>query len=178
MVDAPEGVVDWLREQDLRPDALFLTHQHFDHVWDAAAVASAFGCPIYAWVPYSQDLTLEKLFALTSGGGLSIPPFQVTEVLKDLPLVRLAGVDWRLLHVPGHSPDSLCLYDPVSGRLFGGDVLFAGGVGRTDFPGGDMNQLLRGIEEKLLTLPDDTQVFPGHGSPTSIGEERHTNPFL
>jgi len=178
LVDAPEGVVEWLQQEGLRPDALFLTHQHFDHVWDAALVAQTFGCPVYAWSSYSKDLTLEKLFALQSGGGLSIPAFSVSEALQDRETVQIAGIEWSLYHVPGHSPDSLCLHDPQAGWLFGGDVLFAGGVGRTDFPGGDMSGLIQGIEQKLLILPDDTKVFPGHGGPTSIGEERESNPFL
>ena len=177
MVDAPEGVVDWLREQDLRPDVLFLTHQHFDHVWDAAAVVSAFGCPVYAWSPYSKDLTLEKLFSLHSGGGLAIPEFVVTEVLADRPTVQLAGIEWTLHHVPGHSPDSLCLHDPVSGRIFGGDVLFAGGIGRTDFPMSDP-ELMQASLSRLLELPGHLLVCSGHGPVTTLEQELRTNPFL
>lgn len=178
LVDAPEGVVKWLTQKNLRPDALFLTHQHFDHVWDAAAAVQAFGCPVYAWSAYSKDLTLEKLFALQSGGGLSIPEFQVNHLLEGTDFVTILGQEWRVLHVPGHSLDSACIYDASRSLLVGGDVLFAGGIGRTDFPGGDTALLLQGIAEKLLTLPDETQVLPGHGEATTIGEERESNPFL
>lgn len=178
LVDAPEGVTDWLLSQGHRPDALFLTHQHFDHVMDAARVQAEFGCPIYAWSGYSRDLTLEALFELYSGGGLSVPAFVVTEALAGKDDISLVGREWRLYHVPGHSPDSLCLYDPEAYLLFGGDVLFAGSIGRTDFPGGSSSLLVSGIEEKLLVLPDDTEVFPGHGPPTTIGQERTDNPYL
>ncbi len=178
LVDAPEGVTDWLLAKGLKPDALFLTHQHFDHVMDASRVKQAFGCKVLSWSTHSRDLTLETLFALYSGGGLSVPPFEVDQVLAGQDKVSLLGIDWDLYHIPGHSPDSLCLHDSSSGLLFGGDVLFAGSIGRTDFPGGSSVQLVTGIEEKLLVLPDATEVFPGHGPPTTIGQEREGNPYL
>jgi glyoxylase-like metal-dependent hydrolase (beta-lactamase superfamily II) len=90
----------------------------------------------------------------------------------------VAGERWELFHVPGHSPDSLCFYLPGEKLLFGGDVLFLDGVGRTDFPGGSFEQLAVGIETKLWPLPEDTKVYPGHGPATSIGRERVRNPYV
>ena len=178
LVDAPEGTADWLESQGLIVSALLLTHQHFDHVQDAAEVKKRHNCKIYAWSSYSQTLTLEKLFGVVSGGSLHVPAYKVDEVLCGEKSLRICGLDGSLLHIPGHSPDSVCFYSGEKGLVFGGDVLFEGSVCRTDLPGGSFQQLLQGIKEKLLTLPDATRVFPGHGSPTTVGEERVSNPFL
>ena len=177
-VDAPEGFAAWLRVQDERPAALLLTHQHFDHVMDAAAIQADHGCPIYAFAAYSRELTLEALFGVPPDGPMSVPPFAVDQVLAGDGQLRIGGLDFALLHVPGHSPDSLCYHLPMHGLLFGGDVLFLDGIGRTDFPGGSQTELITGIEAKLLTLPDETRVLPGHGDETTIGRERMENPFL
>lgn len=177
-VDAPEGMSDWLTKQGIKLTALLLTHQHFDHVMDAAALGQAHDCPIYAFAPYSTDLTLEKLYAAFSGSGVSVPPFAVSELVADQAEFHALGIHWQVLHVPGHSPDSICFYSKADETLLGGDVLFRDGVGRTDFPGGSWEMLLSGIEKNLLPLPDATQVYPGHGPATTIGRERTQNPFL
>jgi glyoxylase-like metal-dependent hydrolase (beta-lactamase superfamily II) len=178
LVDAPEGVAAWLKKSGVKVDALLLTHQHFDHVLDAAAVRSEHGCTVHAWAPLSKDLTLEVLFGAVTGSSYSVPEFIVDEVLAGQSETRVAGERWELFHVPGHSPDSLCFYLPGEKLLFGGDVLFLDGVGRTDFPGGSFEQLAVGIETKLWPLPEDTKVYPGHGPATSIGRERVRNPYV
>lgn len=178
VVDAPEGMADWLRGQGARVDALLLTHQHFDHVMDAAAIREEHGCPVCAFAPFSRELTLEALFGMATGMAVMVPEFPVDEVLEGREMLEACGLSWRLLHVPGHSPDSVCFLEQAHGILLGGDVLFLDGVGRTDFPGGSTEMLITGIQEKLLPLPDETRVFPGHGDPTTIGREREENPFL
>lgn len=178
LVDAPEGVAGWLRRQNVRVDALFLTHQHFDHVIDAAAVKTEHGCRVHAWSAFSRDLTLEKLYGMVTGSSFEVAAFEVDHLLEGKDTLEAAGETWKLYHVPGHSPDSVCFHLERDQLLFGGDVLFLDGVGRTDFPGGSSQQLLSGIETKLLKLPDQTRVFPGHGDDTSIGRERLENPFL
>lgn len=178
LVDAPEGVAAWLKKQGARVDALLLTHQHFDHVLDAAAVAREHSCPIYAWSHYSQDLTLEKLFGAVTGSAYSVPAFTVTHALEGQVKTQVAGQDIQLFHVPGHSPDSVCFYFADLAMLLGGDVLFLDGVGRTDFPGGSFQLLGSGIETHLWPLPDQTVVYPGHGDETTIGREREENPFV
>ena len=178
LFDAPEGIAAWLIKNKITPAAIVLTHQHFDHVMDAAQVAAQYHCPIYAWEDYSQDLTLETLFAQHSGFSVDVPAFDVTHKLKKTDTLALLGVDWKLFHIPGHSPDSVCFYDSANHLLMAGDVLFAEGVGRTDFPGGSHQRLISGIKEKLLPLPDLTKVYPGHGPDTTIGHERQSNPFL
>ncbi len=176
--DAPEGMDAWLAAHAPRLDGLVLTHQHFDHVMDAAAIRARFSCPIYTHSPFSRDLTLEHLFGAATGTSLSVPAFSVDHILDGKTTLDLAGHTWTLLHIPGHSPDSLCFYRPDLHLLIGGDVLFMDGIGRTDFPGGSHQQLLTGIENKLLPLPDATNVHPGHGPATTIGREREENTFL
>jgi glyoxylase-like metal-dependent hydrolase (beta-lactamase superfamily II) len=102
----------------------------------------------------------------------------VDEIVSGKDTVDACGVTWRLHHVPGHSPDSVCYHWADKNLLFGGDVLFSCSIGRTDFPGGSHALLVQGIQEKLLTLPDETLVYPGHGPHTSIGVERVDNPYL
>lgn len=178
LVDAPEGVATWLRRLNVRVDALCLTHQHFDHVMDAAAVKQEHACRVFAWSAFSRDLTLEKLYGMVTGSSFEVPSFEVDELLEGKDTLEALGETWRLHHVPGHSPDSVCFHLEREHLLFGGDVLFLDGVGRTDFPGGSTQQLLSGIESKLFRLPDATRVFPGHGDDTTIGRERLENPFL
>lgn len=176
--DAPEGMTEWLENSGAKVDALVLTHQHFDHVLDAARIKAAHGCRIFSFSAFSRDLTLERLFGAVTGSSMAVEAFEVDEVLEGRDTVDIGGLIWQLLHIPGHSPDSLCFHQRDLQVVFGGDVLFLDGVGRTDFPGGSTQQLITGIESKLLVLPDDTRVFPGHGDPTTIGREREENPFL
>ncbi len=178
VIDAPEGMSAWLEARAVKVDALLLTHQHFDHVFAAGAIAARHGCPVFAFSPPSKALTLEELYRIVSGGSFSVPPFPVTDLVTDGTTLQLLGTSWTVLHVPGHSPDSVCFHAPEAGCLFAGDTLFRDGVGRTDFPGGSWAQLLRGIQEKLLSLPDSTAIHPGHGPSTTVGRERTSNPFL
>jgi glyoxylase-like metal-dependent hydrolase (beta-lactamase superfamily II) len=99
-------------------------------------------------------------------------------LLEDGETVAQAGVTLQVLHTPGHTPGGICLYAQQEGLVFAGDTLFAGSVGRTDFPGGDMDQLIEGIRTKLFTLPDATVVYPGHGMRTTIGREKRNNPYV
>ena len=99
-------------------------------------------------------------------------------LLEDGDVIEQAGIRFDVLHTPGHTPGGICLYAGQDGLVFAGDTLFADSVGRTDFPGGDMDQLIAGIRAKLLVLPDATAVYPGHGMRTTIGRERRANPFL
>ena len=178
LIDAPDGIAGWLKKQNLRVDVLFLTHQHFDHVLDAAQIKAEHGCQIYAFAPFSRDLTLERLYGAVTGSAFSVPEFEVDQVLEGQDTLEAIGETWRLYHVPGHSPDSVCFHLEAQHLLFGGDVLFLDGVGRTDFPGGSTEQLLSGIKSKLFTLPAATRVFPGHGDDTTIGREHMDNPFF
>jgi hydroxyacylglutathione hydrolase len=177
-VDAPEGVAKWLASRGVHVDALLLTHQHFDHVMDAAAVKEQHGCPIHAWAAFSRELTLERLFGAVSGLSISVPGFAVDVVLSGLDSAVISDQPWRLHHIPGHASDSIGFHLEKEQTLFGGDILFEGSIGRTDFPGGSFEQLASGIEAKLWPLPDETRVFTGHGPSTTIGREKRENPFI
>ncbi|MES2996370.1 MAG: MBL fold metallo-hydrolase [Verrucomicrobiota bacterium] len=174
LIDAPAGSAAWVAGLGVRLDALLLTHQHYDHVEDAAAVAAA-GVKIFAHAAYSKDLTLENA-ARAWGLPISVQPFVVAEVLGMSESLDVAGIHFSVAHIPGHSPDSIAFSIP--GLVFAGDTLFAGSIGRTDLAGGNTAQLLAGIARHLLSLPAETKVYPGHGEPTTIGIEMAANPFL
>lgn len=176
--DAPEGITDWLVQEGVRPEALLLTHQHHDHILDVGRIQADFGCPVYAHSEPSEELTLSKRLERMMGVPCPIDAYTVDRRFAGLDSIDLGGLVLDLLHVPGHSPDSVCFKLRGEPVLIGGDVLFAGSIGRTDFPNGDHALLLAGIRAKLWPLPDDTEVLPGHGPATSIGEEKRTNPFL
>ena len=176
-IDAPEGFLDFLKKKKIKPDSLLLTHGHWDHIWDAADLADCAGCPVY----YHSDtafLCLEPDSMLAFGLPHRLRPVRATQLLDESGPIPAAWSQAKLLLVPGHCPGSLCLYLPNPGQLFGGDVLFADGVGRWDLPGGDRDQLLSGIHKKILTLPENTVVYPGHGPATNVGREKSSNPFL
>lgn len=176
-VDAPEGMAAWVKAQGKPVSHLLLTHQHFDHCQDAAALQKA-GARVLAFAPFSRDLTLEVLMSFVGDSSFSVEAFTVDEVLEGRDEITVGGLTWKLAHVPGHSPDSVTFYCEREKLLLGGDVLFAGSIGRTDFPGGSLQTLLSGIQKHVMTLPDETRVLPGHGPETTVGEERGSNPYL
>lgn len=174
-VDAPAGMAGWLTRRGIVPAALLLTHQHYDHVEDAAAVA-AMGAKVHAWLPYSTALTLEEMMR-AYGMPVVVPPFPVDVLLEGRDALEIGGCRIALAHVPGHAIDSVTFHLAEAGELFSGDTLFAGSIGRADLPGGDPELLIDGIWEKLFALPESTRVYPGHGPATTIGRERAENPY-
>lgn len=179
-VDAPAGFAAWVQSKlptGARLAHLLLTHQHFDHIQDAAALQAATGCKVHACMAHDPSLTLAD-HAIQWG---IAPPaaFTVQDVLGEQDSeAAWGGLRWQAFHVPGHSPDSVVYYLPESALLFTGDVLFAGSIGRTDLPGGSMNRLLSGIRSKLLPLPPQVAVLPGHGPASDMQEESLNNPFI
>ncbi len=176
LIDAPEGVAEWIAEKGVRIDDVLLTHQHYDHVTDAAKMHES-GAKLRALEAYSTDLTLESV-ARGWGMPITVTPYQIDHRLVITDPLHLAGLEISLAHVPGHSPDSVTFYLAAHGIVFSGDTLFASSIGRTDLPGGSANQLLDGITKHLLTLPPETQVLPGHGPGTTIAAEARGNPYL
>jgi hydroxyacylglutathione hydrolase len=171
-VDAPEGFAEWLASQELPVVALLLTHAHFDHVVDASEIARTYGCPVYAWEKSTPESRLETYLWEAAGMKFSVADYPVDFTLAGKEAIDVAGIHFTLAHIPGHSPDSVVFIDKSHERVFTGDTLMEGTMGRTDFPGGSTALLLRGMRQHLLSLPDATQVFSGHGGPTTIGEER------
>lgn len=174
LIDAPLGVEQWLDTLGELPTDLLLTHQHYDHVEDVAKLAAK-GVKLHAYAPYSEELTLQQRLR-DAGIPVTVEPFTVDHLLEGKSELETGGLCFALEHVPGHAPDSIVfIHDNLA---FAGDTLFAGSVGRSDLPGGDMELLLNGIRSKLFTLPGETRVFPGHGPDTTIQIEQDSNPFL
>ncbi len=166
-----------LTKHHLKVEQIIVTHAHIDHVGGAARLKRVTGAPIYM---NQLDLPLLKLMDVQAGWlGVAAPEVAAPDVdASDLLGLRIADEPAQVLHTPGHTEGSICLHMPASELLLAGDTLFAGSIGRTDLPGGDLKKILRSLKERLLPLPDATRVIPGHGAPTTIGQERETNPFL
>jgi len=177
LFDAPTGSAQWVRDLGVKLDLLLITHGHVDHIDDAAKIKQIFGCQV-AYHPDSLPLITDPNFFKRFGFFFEADPVAPDFLIEETPELILCGLAFRVLLVPGHCPGSLCFYSSTHQFLIGGDVLFAGGIGRTDLPGGDYNLLIQGIREKILVLPEATKVLPGHGPITTVGEERQNNPFL
>ncbi|MBV8375693.1 MAG: MBL fold metallo-hydrolase [Verrucomicrobia bacterium] len=177
LIDAPTGSSEWIRGLGVRIDLLLLTHGHPDHFDDAAKIKQVCQCQV-GFHKEGIPLMTDPDFFKKRGFFLEAEPVVPDFLIEETPEMDFCGIPFRVLYVPGHCPGSLCFYSADHQVLFDGDVLFAGSVGRTDFPGGDHLLLIRGIREKILLLPDETAVLPGHGPQTTIGAERRNNPFL
>ena len=171
-----EKLAEKIKEQGLKPAAILLTHGHFDYATGAEELAKLLQVKIYA--EEKEKETLENPQLNLSGWQGSSLVFHADEYLKDEQEIDLAGFHIRVLLTPGHTVGGCCFYFPYQNVIFSGDTLFQTSVGRTDFPKGSMSQLINGIREKLLPLPDETAVYTGHGEMTTIGTERMYNPYL
>lgn len=188
VIDAPpdpQGIAALLAKRDLYPAALLVTHGHVDHVGGAGGFTTNTGVTAYIH-PDDDFLTLHPAQQLSWLLGMSVSaaeaaPFAPPDVFADLAdgqVLDLAGFSVEVLHTPGHTPGHCCFHLAKEGTLFSGDQLFAGSVGRTDLRGGDHATLMRSMAEKILVLPDETQVLPGHGPATTLARERLGNPFI
>jgi hydroxyacylglutathione hydrolase len=177
LFDAPEGACEWVRSLDADLKLLLLTHGHIDHVQDVARIKRQFGCPIGCHL-LTAPMISDREFFRNFGFALEIEPVEPDFLIEETPSRNFLAADFEILEIPGHCPGSLCFFSLKHKLLIGGDVLFAGGIGRGDLPGGDIDLLIDGIREKLFPLGDDVTVLPGHGPPTKIGTERRTNPFV
>jgi hydroxyacylglutathione hydrolase len=176
--DEIERIEEILKRHKLTPKFLIATHAHMDHIGGLARLQQVTGAAVMMheadW-PMFRDLGgLGPMF------GFQAPPVaEVSQFLKSGDRLRWGGLELEVMHTPGHSPGSLSLYMPGDERrIFSGDTLFEGSIGRTDLWGGSYREILQSIRQHLLAFPDETPVFPGHGPATTIGRERETNPFL
>ncbi len=169
----------YIEERNLQVKHIVITHYHFDHLMGAAFVCNTWDVPLSAHKDYiilagNFDISNQSLYF---GFQIKNPP-KPKILLEDKHFIQLGQYEFKVLHVPGHSPCSIALYEKTHGILITGDTLFEGGVGRTDLAGGDWQQLLSHIRGKLLVLPEETQIFPGHGGTSTIRQEKLYNTFL
>jgi glyoxylase-like metal-dependent hydrolase (beta-lactamase superfamily II) len=175
--DQVEDILHILREAKLQLKQIVITHAHIDHVGGAMKLKAATGAPI---LMNQSDYALLKMLDMQAAWVGMQPPgdVQIDEGISDGRVLQIGGIPGNVIHTPGHTEGSICLHFPQQKKLIAGDTLFAGSIGRTDLPGGSMEKILRSLHTRVLALPDDIQVTPGHGPQTTIGEERETNPFL
>jgi hydroxyacylglutathione hydrolase len=175
--DQIEGVLDILRQEKLSLKQIVITHAHIDHVGGAMKLKAATDAPI---LMNQNDYALLKMLDMQAVWIGMRPPgdVQVDEAIGQGRVLKIGEISSNVIHTPGHTEGSICVYFPAEKKLIAGDTLFAGSIGRTDLPGGSMDKIMRSLHTQVLALPDETEVVPGHGPVTTIGEERETNPFL
>ncbi len=175
--DDISSVVALLEKHKLAVKHIVITHAHIDHVGGAMKLRALTGAPILL---NENDFALLKMLDVQAAWlGMAAPEaVEIDQSLAQGDSLQTGSLVTTVLHTPGHTEGSICLYFPAEKKLIAGDTLFAGSIGRTDLPGGSMEKILRSLKGKLLELPDETLVVPGHGSLTTIGDEREMNPYL
>jgi hydroxyacylglutathione hydrolase len=175
--DDIEDVLAIIRRHNLQIKHIVVTHAHIDHVGGAMKLRTATGAPILL---NQNDYVLLKMLDVQAAWiGVPNPgEVEIDHSVGQADTVRAGSLTANVIHTPGHTEGSVCLYFPAEKKLIAGDTLFAGSIGRTDLPGGSFEKIIKSLHEKVLALPDDTIVVPGHGGLTTIGKERESNPFL
>ncbi len=175
--DEIEKITEILDRHALKVKAIVITHAHIDHIAGAHKLRALTGAPVY--LNENDRQLLDMLDVQAAWLGMKpTPRTEVDVTARDGTVLHLSEAEFQVIHTPGHTQGSLCLLIPSEGKLIAGDTLFRDSIGRTDLPGGNTRQLLSSIKTRLLDLPENTIVIPGHGPNTSIGREREQNPFL
>jgi len=190
--DDDAKIIEVIERHHLKVIAIAVTHTHIDHVIGLRRVHEVTGAPVYV---HGDDLDLYRMLDMQANwlGWKTPQTSPIDQLVREGDIIRWGGYEAQIIHTPGHTPGSICLFMPSdlpkdsqsagtashgTGQLFAGDTLFAGSIGRTDLWGGDFAGIIRSLKGKLLELPGDTVVYPGHGEQTTIARERATNPFL
>ena len=175
--DDIEDVLTLVRKHNLQVKQIVITHAHIDHVGGAMQLRAATGAPIL--LNQNDYALLKMLDAQAAWIGVAPPGrVEIDHSVAQADSIKTGSLSADVIHTPGHTEGSICLYFPAEKKLIAGDTLFAGSIGRTDLPGGSFEKIIRSLHDKVLELPDDTVVIPGHGPLTTIGDERQSNPFL
>jgi hydroxyacylglutathione hydrolase len=175
--DEIQSILELVRKHNLQVKQIVITHAHIDHVGGAMKLRAATGAPILL---NQNDYDLLKMLDMQATW-IGVPPpgnVNVDESIGQSDTIKAGSLIANVIFTPGHTEGSICLYFPAEKKLIAGDTLFAGSIGRTDLPGGSFEKIIDSLHDKLLALPDDTVVIPGHGPQTTIGDERENNPFL
>jgi glyoxylase-like metal-dependent hydrolase (beta-lactamase superfamily II) len=180
VIDPGDDIADILAligKNNLQVKQIVITHAHIDHVGGAMKLRAATGAPILL---NQNDSGLLKMLDIQAAWlGMTAPgKVEIDHSIGESDKVQAGPLTGQVIHTPGHTEGSICLYFEAENKLIAGDTLFAGSIGRTDLPGGSFDKIIRSLHEKVLALPDETVVVPGHGPLTSIGEERESNPFV
>ena len=166
-----------VEQTNLEITQILITHAHIDHVGAVAALVEEYACPVLMHAEAEPMLKQLPTQAMMMGLRFGKVP-NVDRHIEEEEVIKVGGIELQSLYTPGHAPGHLAFYIEGEGVVLSGDALFAGSVGRVDLPGGSMEVLMKSIEERLLTLPDETKVYSGHGPQTTIGNEKSYNPFL
>jgi hydroxyacylglutathione hydrolase len=175
--DEIDRILEVLTRHQLTVKSIVITHAHIDHIGGAQKLKQATGAPVYMNL---NDEELQQMLDIQASwlGMAPVPNVVIDAPARDGDRLTIGATEAQILHTPGHTQGSISVYLPSEHKLVAGDTLFRDSIGRTDLPGGDGRQILRSIHDKLMPLPDDTVVIPGHGSETTIGREKQFNPFL
>ncbi len=170
-------LTDYINREGITVKAVVNTHCHIDHILGNQSVKSMYGAPL--WIPEGEKGTFDSVVAYAPMWGITnYQPTEIDQFLTEKDQLILDELVFEIIEVPGHSPGHLMFYSKEEKIMIGGDVLFKGSIGRTDLPGGNHDELIKNIKEKVYTLPDEVTVYPGHGPETTIGDEKRTNPFV
>ena len=166
-----------LKNHELKPEAILLTHCHFDHIYGVKSIQDRYGIPVY--MHKADEVVIDYCAEMAGRFSIAAPDGSFTrQYVHEGDVVTAAGLSFEVMETPGHTPGGVCYLNREEGVLFSGDTLFAGSIGRTDMKYGEYDDEIRSIMEKIMILDTDTQVYPGHGPNTNIGHERTHNPFL